>query len=299
MTKWFLVGSGLVLAVLLLACSSSSGSSNGQTATREAFQATLAAQRAEAEQNAAIPGGEATPVSAASGDSVADSGVVAARETATAVALQYEAAGLAGAEAQATATAVMAATLAPIHTQLIQYGVDPNQGRLAWVHAPVTLEALEHGQYEFVNHHILTTAGDFVLVADITWETLQAETGCGFAIRSDGNEDAINQYLIIATRGGLGRVLFAPQKNGNVMTDEGHEMFAHAMDPAFGWHTNKTNRLAVVAQGQTFSIFTNETLLGRYTTTQGFDRGFVYFLTGANVAPVTCHFENGWLWLLD
>ena len=59
-----------------------------------------------------------------------------------------------------------------------------------------------------------TIARDFVVSGDITWNTTTGLSGCGWVLRSDGNEDAFNQYLTIATRGGNGRVIFAPMLEG-------------------------------------------------------------------------------------
>jgi len=160
------------------------------------------------------------------------------------------------AEAQsATATAV-----APFIADLSSYGIDPSSGYMAWIHPPVTLDIQGYLQYDYANDFIGTTATDFVVSADITWDTSYGTSGCGFVLRSDGNEDALNQYLAIATRGGNGRVIFSSMVDGEV--ENVVDNYAYGKDPLFDWQNGTTNRITVVARGEIFSIYTNGTKVG-------------------------------------
>ena len=157
----------------------------------------------------------------------------------------------------ATATAV-----APILAELPVYGIDPSEGRPGWVHPPERLEVEGYLQYDYANRFIGTIAQDFVVSADITWNTFTGLAGCGFVLRSDGNEEALNQYLAIATRGGNGRVIFSTMVDGDVK--RGMDLYAYGLDPAFQWRNDTTNRLTVVARGNTFNIYTNGTWIGEF-----------------------------------
>ena len=148
-----------------------------------------------------------------------------------------------GADAQ-TATA---AAYAPILAELPKYGVDPSAGRMGWIHPPVTLEVEGFMQYDYINHFIATVAGDFVVSGDITWDAIGAASGCGFVLRSDGKEAALNQYLTIMTRVASGHVLFATMAEGEVVT--GQDIYAQGHDPNFNWQNQATNRLTVVGRG--------------------------------------------------
>jgi hypothetical protein len=161
-----------------------------------------------------------------------------------------------GADAQ-TATA---AAHAPILAELPTYGVDPAAGRVGWVHPPVTLEVEGFMQYDYINHFISILASDFVVSADITWDAIGAASGCGFVLRSDGNENALNQYLTIMTRVASGHILFATMAEGEVVT--GQDIFAQNTDPNFDWQNESTNRLTVVGRGNRFWIYTNGSLIG-------------------------------------
>lgn len=157
----------------------------------------------------------------------------------------------------ATATAV-----APILAELPVYGIDPSEGRPGWIHPPERLEVEGYLQYDYANRFIGTIAHDFVVSADITWNTFTGLAGCGFVLRSDGNEEALNQYLAIATRGGNGRVIFNTMVDGDVK--RGMDLYAYGLDPAFQWRNDTTNRLTVVARGNTFNIYTNGTWIGEF-----------------------------------
>jgi len=155
----------------------------------------------------------------------------------------------------ATATAI-----APILAELPQYGVDPSAGRVGWIHPPVTLEVEGFMQYDYINYFISTLATDFVVSADITWDAIGSASGCGFVLRSDGNEEALNQYLAIVTRVASGHVLFGTMAKGEVVT--GQDIYAYNIDPAFDWQNNATNRFTVVGRGNRFWVYTNGTLIG-------------------------------------
>src|SRR5690606_6361430 len=108
------------------------------------------------------------------------------RETGTAAALGETSADAAStAEAATTWAAALdpvaqtatAAAFAPILAELPSYGVDPSEGKLGWVHPPVTMDASGYHQFEYVNYYLGTLAKDFVVSADITWNTVGSTSG--------------------------------------------------------------------------------------------------------------------------
>jgi len=208
------------------------------------------------------------------------------RQTATAVAAQQQNPNAAIETAQAEATAqaqsvagtqaalgalsaddqaATANAIAPILAELPTYGVDPAAGRVGWIHPPVTLEVEGFMQYDYINYFISTLAADFVVSADITWDAIGSASGCGFVLRSDGNEAALDQYLAIVTRVASGHVLFGTMAKGEVVT--GQDIYAYNIDPAFDWQNNATNRFTVVGRGNQFFIYTNGTLIGEIDPT--------------------------------
>jgi hypothetical protein len=234
----------LILAAILSACGGGPGAGAPRDATVEAISAAV---RGTATVEAAARLNPNAAVETAQADANLRSQSLDATQAAQA-ALSDEARA-------ATATA-----FAPFIADLPKYGVDPEGGRPGWIHPPVTLEVDGYMQYDYVNQFIATVARDFVVSSDITWNTQYGTSGCGFVLRSDGNKNALNQYLTIATRGASGHVLFATMSNGDIVG--GRDIYAYGIDPNFNWENNATNRLTVVGRGNTFTIYSNDTLIG-------------------------------------
>jgi hypothetical protein len=155
----------------------------------------------------------------------------------------------------ATATA-----FSPIIADLPKYGVDPAKGRPGWIHPPITIEADGYREYGYANQFLNTVAADFAVSADITWNTEYGNSGCGFVLRSDGNEEAANQYVVVITRGSSGHALLGTMAEGEIVNVR--DLYAYGLDEQFDWHNDITNRLTVVGRGQKFAIYTNDTFLG-------------------------------------
>lgn len=192
------------------------------------------------------------------------------RQTGTAAA-QAEAQAVSGDQSDSATQTALAAlgpesltgtaqVYAPILAELPTYGVDPASGRVAWVHPPVSLEVEGFMQYDYINHFIATVAQDFVMSADITWDAIGSESSCGFVLRSDGNETAMNTYLATISRVASGHFLFMTVAKGEIVT--GQDIYAYGRDPGFDWQNNATNQLTVVGRGHRFWIYTNGTLIG-------------------------------------
>jgi hypothetical protein len=233
----------LVLVSLLSSC--------GGGANNASQQATLDAISASVRQTATIVAAQQqnpeAPIQTAQAEATAFSQSVDATQAAF---------GALSAEDQAATNSA----IAPILAELPQYGVDPAAGRMGWIHPPVTLQVQGFMQFDYINHFISVAASDFVVSADITWDAIGTASGCGFVLRSDGNENALNQYLTIMTRVASGHILFATMAEGEVVT--GQDIFAQNNDPSFDWQNGATNRLTVVGRGNRFFIYTNGNLIG-------------------------------------
>ena len=245
--KWNLQPGTLFHLVMLGSLLSACGVGSSNVPRQGTIEAISASVRGTATAAAAANLNPNAALETAQGDATAQSLSSAATQAAL---------GALGAEAQ-TATA---AVYAPILAELPRYGVDPSAGRIGWIHPPVTLEVEGFMQYDYINHFIATVAGDFVVSGDITWDAIGAASGCGFVLRSDGKEEALNQYLAIMTRVASGHILFATMAEGEVVT--GQDIFAQGHDPIFNWQNEATNRLTVVGRGNRFWIYTNGNLIG-------------------------------------
>jgi hypothetical protein len=243
--KFYLAIHLLVLVSVISACGLGGNSTdNAQNATLEAISAAV---RGTATVQAAGKLNPNAPVETAQAEATAQSQSIDATQAAQS-ALSDEARA-------ATATA-----FAPFAGELPVYGVDPSQGRPGWIHPPVTLDIDGYLQYDYLNQFIATVARDFVISSDITWSTQYGTSGCGFVLRSNGDKKALDQYLVIVTRGASGHIIFATMSKGDIVS--GRDIYAYGKDPLFQWGNNVTNRLTVVGRGNTFSIYSNDTLIG-------------------------------------
>ncbi len=237
----------LIVSSILSACGG--GSSN------PARQSTLDAISASVRE---------TATSEAAGELNPQASVETAQAQATAQSFNALATQAAGASLSDEAKAATASASEPILAELPKFGVDPKAGQVGWIHPPATLEVKGYMQYDYVNQFIATVAKDFVVSSDIYWDTQYGTSGCGFVLRSDGNKNALNQYMAILTRGASGHLLFAFMVNGKVLT--GRDIYAYGRDPNFVWGNKVTNRLTVVGRGSKFQIYTNDTLIGEIDT---------------------------------
>ncbi len=189
----------------------------------------------------------------------ADLQTAVAQATASADSAAATQAAIAGLDAEALAATATAE--APIQEELTTYGINPANGHVAWVHPPAALSVTGYMQYDYVNQFMGTVAQNFVVSTDITWDTKTGLAGCGLVLRSNGNQDALSQYLVIATRGANGHVVFNSMLDGKLRN--GIDYYAYGIDPNFNSQNGATNRLTVVGRGNTITIFTNGFQVGQ------------------------------------
>jgi len=234
----------LLLFGLLSACNLGSSVDNSKQATLDAISVSV---RGTATVDAAL---KSNP----------NAGVETAQAEATVRGQALDATQAAQSALDDASKAATATAFAPFIAELPKYGVDPVQGRPGWIHPSVTLEVDSYMSYDYVNNFLATVAQDFVVSSDITWSTQYGTSGCGFVLRSDGNKNALNQYMVIVTRGASGHVIFSTMSDGKVVG--GKDIYAYGKDPNFQWGNNVTNKLTVVGRGNLFSIYSNDTLIG-------------------------------------
>jgi hypothetical protein len=199
-----------------------------------------------------------TATAAVGGELSNEAKLATAQAQATEQALNMEAtlaaSGAGGAERAATATA-----FAPYTKDFHLYGLNPANGRPAWVHPYVRLEMEGYQANDSANEYAGTVVRDFAISSDITWETQYGTSGCGFVLRSDGNQEEPSQYMLLITRGSLGHVIFAIMAEGEFV--DYYDYYAGGTDSQFDWHNGATNRLTVVGRGKYFSVYTNGTFI--------------------------------------
>lgn len=272
-----LAGGFASLLLLITACSGPSASGPGATAQALAESINQTATASSLDE---VSSEESLLIAQAA--ATAEREAIAVTQTARAQASEDEAA--------LTATAA-----APIMAELPTYGVDPAAGELAWIHPPVEISIEGYLQSDFVNQFLATVARDFVLSSDITWNNDTSASGCGFVLRSDGNQEAANQYAMFITQANAGSMSFIRQTGGEPFVVRAFSF--SGIDPAFGWRNNETNRMTVVGRGDTFSLYTNGTFIEEVSASE-FDQGFVAMVAVGESGQTRCQFDNSWLWII-
>lgn len=169
------------------------------------------------------------------------------------------------AASQSEAQAAQNVAAAPVKAEIPMYGLDPENGQFGWAHDPVTLEVEGYQQNAFANDYMHIPASDFVMAADITWDTQYGTSGCGFMFRSDGNQNKPNQYNVMISRAGLGHAVFMAIADGEMANYK--DFYIRDEDRSFDPQNGSTNRLAIVAQGNLIEIFTNGVKIGEVDIT--------------------------------
>jgi len=208
----------------------------------------------------------ASNATAVQGEDSSEDTLATAQAKATQSSLEIQATQTALYSSRDEAKLATATVAAPMVAELPRYGLDGDSGHPGWLHNPLTLEISGYHEFAYGNDHMEVTAADFVLAADITWDTQYGSSGCGFMFRSDGDEAEPNQYMVIASRFANGRVVFSALADGEIANI--HDFYPKDNDRSFDWRNGTTNRLAVIARGPLIEIYTNGVKIGEIDTTQ-------------------------------
>ena len=237
-----------VLSLLIQGCGTGAQSGSGDatgTALSQAIAGTATAEQADTSNAGSLATAEA--------EATRQSQDISATQTAQ----------LADRDEQQLATATVAA---PIVAELPTYGLDASSGKVGWIHGPLTLEISGYQQMTFGNDFMNITAKDFVLAADVTWDTQYGDSGCGFMFRSNGDQQKPDGYMLIASRFANGRVVFMALADGEFANLR--HFYPKEADRSFEWQNGTTNRITIVARDNILEVYTNMVKIGEIDTTQ-------------------------------
>jgi hypothetical protein len=198
------------------------------------------------------------------------------------------------ATAEAQAAATTAAYVTQIDAELQKYDLSTQDGHLGWIHTPVTMKLDTYGEYQYTVDYPEVKASDFVVHADIKWDTSTGLAGCGFLLRAadDFERGAQYQFAIV-------RLAFNPlwdieyYNHGQFQTNvTGDLLNAPSLDDRPG----STNAVTVIVEGDKMTAYANGERLGATRDSRLTD-GTVAFLAWQESGETTCTFTNAWLWI--
>ena len=207
-----------------------------------------------------------TATAAAGDDAQPEDPLETAQERATETAQAVQVTRTAISEINTEAQKATTEAAAPVLGELKLYDVNTDQGYVAWIHQPITLSVDGYMAFDFANDHPETIIRDFVISSDITWNTQYGSSGCGFLIRSNGDQNKQDSYMALITRGGSGHLIFAILEDGEPVG--GYDIFPRTNDKSFDWNNDTTNRVAVKGQGSLFTFYTNGAQVGEIDLTE-------------------------------
>jgi hypothetical protein len=181
-----------------------------------------------------------------------------------------------------------------VEAELALYGVDPAAGALVWFEPVALLQGPGLQQFQPDSPLTAVPLQDFVITANIIMGGQAA--GCGFSLRADDLEQLSSQHLLIIGSSDPGPLLLQTWQDAALAPDpERGVAFASpfATDPNFSLEPGAANRLAVVAQGETFTVYSNGVLVAEFSPLVQLEAGLVAL---AGTGEAGCRFENIWLW---
>lgn len=198
------------------------------------------------------------------------------------------------ATAGALATAAASAILVEIEAELQTVGFSTKEGRLGWIHEPVTLKVGGHLEGKPAVDYPDLTVTDFVIHSDITWESSSGLAGCGFLLRSEPDLILGKQYQFFIMRQAFNPLWdIEYYQNGDYQGSVLWLTDAPALDYASG----STNQVTVVVQKNFMTAYANGQKLGRGVDNR-LKQGVTAFLAWQESGETTCVFTNAWLWVL-
>lgn len=246
---WAIQIAGIILILIVLQGCNTQGEELQSNVTLTAMSQSIALTATAAKQEEQ------------SGDSLATAEAKATQQSEAVFATQT--AQVVSRDESQLATATIAA---PVLAELPFYGVEEENGHLGWYHNPLTLDITGYQQIAYGNDYMNITAKDFVLAADINWDTQYGDSGCGFMFRSNGDKNDPSQYMVVISRFANGRALFTALADGELANIQ--DFYPKDEDKSFDWQNGSTNRLAIVAKGDIIEIYTNTEKIGEVDTNQ-------------------------------
>jgi hypothetical protein len=201
------------------------------------------------------------------------------------------------ATAAVQATATTDAVMAMVKPELDKVGVTPADGHLVWHNdEDIVLSATSYNEW---NYQALKDAGslkNFVMHADIGWNSTSGLAGCGFVFRSGEDFDTSSQYKLL-----LVRLQSAPGWLMDYFNLGKWQYSLNGSDDlsrAILDKPDSVNKLTLVARGQDLLTFINGEKMRLLESNKQLE-GSAAFMVDQESGTTTCTFSNGWIYSLD
>jgi hypothetical protein len=203
------------------------------------------------------------------------------------------------ATAAVRATETALAVLQEIDSQLQEVGLSTERGQLAWVS-----ESAEGLTIDTYNTEYWTSLAaeqifsDFVLKADVTWESSSGFAVCGFRFRAASDDQNAAHYKFQTIR-----ISGLPLWDVEYWKDN---TWIGTMNPGsrpletnhLNQEQGSTNTYILIAEGNLLTVYANGNRLGQLTITT-LQEGQIANYAWQESGETTCTFHNAWIWDLS
>lgn len=192
------------------------------------------------------------------------------------------------------ATQAMGVLLEEIDAELQTVNLSTERGRLAWLGSgPTSITLDTYGTHWWIPLGEDVYYSDFVLRADVTWESTSGLATCGFWIRGESTDEDAEHYAFEALRlSGLPAWIVGYWKDNLPIGGNPHT--SRAIHQELG----STNQYLFVAEGNELAIYVNGESLGKVTISK-LREGIIAFYASQESGKTTCTFDNVWVWDLS
>jgi hypothetical protein len=173
----------------------------------------------------------------------------------------------------------------------------PKDGHLEWFSqesVPYILNTYNSWDADYVDPDL--EVADFVFQTEVTWHSSGGLAGCGFIFRGEEDIEKGAQYQFLIIRlSGLPAWWVERVEYGTVQDVlNKHFTTSAAIDQDQG----ATNRIAVVAKGNAYSLYANGTRMGTVLDSKLTKGNIGYYITQES-GETKCEFKNSWVWELE
>ena len=203
------------------------------------------------------------------------------------------------ATAAVEATQAVAMAIEEIDAELQTIGHSTDTGSLAWI----SENPAEINITTYNTHYWLTLASgqnfsDFILKADVTWESTSGLAICGFWFRAQSEDENAEHFKFLTIRlSGLPAwdVEYWKYNEWQATVSPGGQIIT---TPHLNQEQGSTNTFILVAEGNVLTAYANGNRLGQATILK-LREGLIAFYTWQESGETTCTFDNAWLWDLS
>jgi hypothetical protein len=190
----------------------------------------------------------------------------------------------------------MAAVIERIDGELREIGYSADTGSLAWMNdRPLPITISSYNTYDLIPVAAGQSFTDFVLKADVTWDSTSGFIICGFWFRAQGDDIDAEHYKFQTIRlsgwpswdveyWDFNRWKATISPGGKIINT-----------PHIDQEQGSTNTFILAAEGNLMTIYANGHRLGKVTI-NSLNEGLIGLYGWQDTGDTTCAFDNVWLW---